>query len=169
MYGQTRIFYTMAKDGLLPRVFATVHPKFRTPWVNTLLVGVLTAVAAGVFDINTLGDVTSVGTLAAFGIVCLTVIWLRSTHPGLTRGFRVPLYPFLPALGIVSCFALIFSVEWRVLVFFFWYTVAAIVMYFVYGMRNSRLGKGEAQLEGPELPEYPEDAAVVDGKPVIRP
>ena len=127
MYGQTRIFYTMARDGLLPKVFSRVHPKFRTPWINTLVVGLAVASAAGFFDINFLGDATSVGTLAAFGIVCLTVIWLRRTHPDIKRGYRVPLYPVLPALGIVSCFALIFSVENRVLIFFGWYIVAAIV------------------------------------------
>ncbi|WP_375394270.1 amino acid permease [uncultured Sphingomonas sp.] len=142
MYGQTRIFYTMARDGLLPRVFATVHQKFKTPWVNTLAVGVITAFAAGFFDINVLGDMTSVGTLAAFAIVCLSVIWLRRTHPEIPRGFKVPLYPVLPALGIVACAALILTVEWRVLVFFFWYTLAAVIMYFVYGMRNSRLYHG---------------------------
>lgn len=158
MYGQTRIFYTMARDGLLPRPFAKVHPKFRTPWINTMLVGLLTAVAAAYFDLNTLGDITSVGTLAAFGIVCLSVIWLRRSHPDIPRGFRVPLYPVLPALGIVACFALIFTVENRVLVFFAWYTVAAIVMYFVYGMHNSRLYKGEPPLDGPDLPEFKEDA-----------
>jgi len=158
MYGQTRIFYTMARDGLLPRVFATVHPKFKTPWINTILVGLITAVAAAFFDINTLGDMTSVGTLAAFGIVCLSVIWLRRTHPNIPRGFRVPLYPVLPALGIVACFALIFTVENRVLVFFGWYTLAAIVMYFVYGMHNSQLHKGQPPLSGPDLPEFREDA-----------
>ena len=93
MYGQTRIFYTMARDGLLPKVFARVHPKFRTPWINTLVVGLAVASAAGFFDINFLGDATSVGTLAAFGIVCFTVIWLRRTHPDIPRGYRVPLYP----------------------------------------------------------------------------
>jgi len=169
MYGQTRIFYTMARDGLLPSVFAKVHPKYLTPWVNTLLVGLLVAIAAGFFDINTLGDMTSVGTLAAFGIVCLTVIWLRTTHPNLPRGFRVPLYPVLPAVGIVSCFALIFTVEARVLVFFGWFMLGAILLYFVYGMHNSRLAKGEPPMAGPELPEYPEDAAQIDGKPVVRP
>ena len=110
MYGQTRIFYTMARDGLLPKFFSRVHPKFRTPWINTLVVGLAVASAAGFFDINFLGDATSVGTLAAFGIVCLTVIWLRRTHPEIPRGYKVPLYPVFPALGIVSCFALIFTV-----------------------------------------------------------
>ena len=145
MYGQTRIFYTMARDGLLPKVFSKVHPKFQTPWVNTILVGLLTASSAAFFDINTLGDMTSVGTLAAFGIVCLSVIWLRTTHPEIPRGFKVPLYPVLPALGIISCFALIFTVENRVLVFFGWYVLAAVILYFVYGMRNSQLQKGLQQ------------------------
>jgi basic amino acid/polyamine antiporter, APA family len=144
MYGQTRIFYTMARDGLLPKVFATVHPKFQTPWVNTILVGLITAIAAAFFDINTLGDMTSVGTLAAFGIVCMAVIWLRRTHPDIPRGFRVPLYPVVPILGIVSCFALIFTVEARVLMFFGWYVLGAIALYFAYGMRNSRLQNGDA-------------------------
>jgi len=159
MYGQTRIFYTMARDGLLPRVFATVHPTFKTPWVNTILVGLLTASAAAFFDINTLGDMTSVGTLAAFAIVCLSVIWLRRTHPDIPRGFRVPLYPVLPALGIVACLALIFTVENRVLVFFGWYSLAAVVLYFVYGMHNSQLHKGQGPLPGRDLPEFREDAA----------
>jgi APA family basic amino acid/polyamine antiporter len=158
MYGQTRIFYTMARDGLLPRVFATIHPKFRTPWVNTILVGLLTAVAAAFFDINTLGDMTSVGTLAAFAIVCLSVIWLRRTHPDIPRGFKVPLYPILPVAGIIACVALIFTVENRVLVFFGWYSLGAIVLYFVYGMHNSQLYKGQGPLSGPELPEFREDA-----------
>lgn len=147
MYGQTRIFYTMARDGLLPKVFATVHPKFQTPWVNTILVGIITAVSAAFFDINTLGDMTSVGTLAAFGMVCISVIWLRTTHPEIPRGFRVPLYPVLPILGIIACFALIFTVETRVLMFFAWYVLAAIVLYFVYGIHNSRLQKGLEQHE----------------------
>ena len=142
MYGQTRIFYTMARDGLLPKVFSVVHPKFKTPWINTILVGLLTAFAAAIFDINTLGDMTSVGTLAAFAMVCLSVIWLRRTHPEIPRGFVVPLYPVLPALGIVACLGLIFSVETRVLMFFAWYSLAAIALYFIYGMRNSRLYLG---------------------------
>src|SRR3954469_9426792 len=170
MYGQTRIFYTMARDGLLPKVFAKVHPKFRTPWINTLVVGLAVACAAGFFDINTLGDMTSVGTLAAFGIVCLTVIWLRRTHPDIPRGYRVPLYPIVPALGIVTCFALIFSVETRVLIFFAWYTGIMIVLYFVYGMRNSVLAKGGQRPEDGEPAYFPEDEPRDEsGKPRLRP
>jgi len=135
-----------------------------------LVVGLLVASAAGFFDINFLGDATSVGTLAAFGIVCLTVIWLRRTHPDIKRGYRVPLYPVLPALGILSCFALIFTVENRVLIFFGWYIVAAIVLYFVYGMHNSQLAKGQAVVADEETPYFPEDAPRDEsGRPVIKP
>jgi APA family basic amino acid/polyamine antiporter len=170
MYGQTRIFYTMARDGLLPKFFSRVHPKLRTPWINTLVVGLAVASAAGFFDINFLGDATSVGTLAAFGIVCLTVIWLRRTHPDIKRGYRVPLYPVLPALGIVSCFALIFTVEARVLIFFGWYVVGAVALYFIYGMHNSELAKGHPVIADEETPYFPEDAPRDEsGRPIIKP
>jgi APA family basic amino acid/polyamine antiporter len=170
MYGQTRIFYTMARDGLLPSVFAKVHSKFRTPAINTIIVGLGVATAAGFFDINFLGDATSVGTLAAFAIVSLTVIWLRRTHPDIPRGYRVPFYPVTPILGIITCIALIFTVETRVLIFFGWYTLVAVILYFVYGMHFSKLAKGEPKLAGPDLPEFPEDAPRdADGNPVVRP
>ncbi|HYN45709.1 MAG TPA: amino acid permease [Allosphingosinicella sp.] len=170
MYGQTRIFYTMARDGLLPRVFSRVHPKFRTPWINTLVVGLAVAIAGGFFDINFLGDATSVGTLAAFAIVCLTVIWLRRTHPEIPRGYRVPFYPVVPALGIASCVWLITSVPWNVLIFFGWYVLGAAVLYFVYGMHNSELAKGHDVMADDETPYFPEDAPLgPDGKPIIRP
>jgi basic amino acid/polyamine antiporter, APA family len=97
-----------------------------------------------------LGDVTSVGTLAAFAIVCISVIWLRQKRPDLERGFKVPLYPILPAFGILSCLALIFTVEDRVLHFFGFFLLGATIMYFVYGMWNSKLAKGE-MIEG-DLP-----------------
>ena len=169
MYAQTRIFYTMARDGLLPSFFARLHPSTRSPWINTLVVGLLVATGAGFFDINTLGDMTSVGTLSAFAIVCLAVIWLRRMQPDLERGFRVPLYPVLPAAGIVACVALIFTVEQRVLIFFAWFVLGSVIMYFVYGMRNSRLGQGRPRMDAPELPEFPEDAPTRGGKPMIRP
>jgi len=158
MYGQTRIFYTMARDGLLPRVFSTVHPKFRTPWVNTLLVGLIVALAGGFFDINSLGDMTSVGTLAAFAVVCLSVIWLRRTHPEIPRGYRVPLYPIVPALGILSCLWLITTVPNYVLLIFAGYTAVMIVLYFLYGMHNSELAKGRAVVADEEMPIFPPDA-----------
>src|SRR3546814_9611819 len=126
MYAQTRIFYTMARDGLLPKVFSHVHPRFHTPAVNTVLVGAVTAIAAGFFDINVLGDMTSVGTLAAFAIVCLSVIYLRRAAPALPRGFNVPLYPVLPVLGTLSFVYLITTVPWNVLQFFLRYMLGGV-------------------------------------------
>ncbi|MES2755327.1 MAG: amino acid permease [Pseudomonadota bacterium] len=155
MYGQTRIFYTMARDGLLPRVFARVHPKFKTPWINTLLVGLITAVAAGFLDINLLGDATSVGTLAAFAIVCLSVIYLRRTAPDLPRGFKVPFYPVTPILGILSCAYLITTVPWSVLFLFLIYLGVGMVFYFFYGIHFSNLQTGRNQDGGPDMGEFP--------------
>lgn len=164
MYAQTRIFYTMARDGLLPKVFSRVHPKFKTPAINTVLVGLITAIAAGFFDINVLGDMTSVGTLAAFAIVCLSVIYLRRAAPDLPRGFTVPFYPVLPVLGIVSCLYLITTVPWNVLQFFVWYLLGGIVLYFAYGMRNSNLQHGEGQDDAPDMGEFP-GPVVEDDRP----
>ncbi len=155
MYAQTRIFYTMARDGLLPKVFSRVHPRFHTPAVNTLLVGAVTAVAAGFLDINFLGDMTSVGTLAAFAVVCLSVIYLRRAAPELPRGFKVPLYPVLPVLGILSCLYLITTVPWEVLQHFVIYMVICTSFYFIYGMRNSNLQHGEWQDDAPDMGEFP--------------
>ncbi|MBX3694946.1 MAG: amino acid permease [Steroidobacteraceae bacterium] len=133
MFGQTRVFYTMSRDGLLPHALARVHPRFKTPWINTLIVGVVVALAAAVFDINTLGDLTSIGTLAAFAIVCLAVMWLRRARPDLPRQFRVPFYPLTPILGILSCLFLITQVEPRVLHFFTWFLAGSVIVYFLYG------------------------------------
>lgn len=155
MYGQTRIFYTMARDGLLPRIFSKVHPKYQTPWINTLLVGLITALAAGFIDINTLGDATSVGTLAAFAIVCLSVIYLRRAAPELPRGFKVPFYPVTPVLGILSCGYLITTVPGNVLLLFLGYLAAGLVVYFVYGIHFSNLQTGRDQDDAPDMGEFP--------------
>ena len=102
MYGQTRIFYTMARDGLLPTVFSRVHPKFRTPWINTLVVGLARRDRRRLLrhQLPRRRRPRSERSPPS-RIVCLTVIWLRRTHPEIPRGYRVPLYPVVPALGIV--------------------------------------------------------------------
>lgn len=155
MYGQTRIFYTMARDGLLPRIFSKVHPKYQTPWVNTLLVGLITAFAAGFLDINLLGDATSVGTLAAFAIVCLSVIYLRRAAPELPRGFKVPFYPVTPILGILACGYLITTVPSHVLLLFLGYLAVGMVIYFFYGIHFSNLQTGKDQDDAPDMGEFP--------------
>ena len=102
-YAQTRVFYQMARDGLLPHLFAHVHDRFRTPARGTILLGAVIAVGASVLPLRVLGDLVSLGTALAFAIVCVSVIYLRRHNPDLPRPFRVPAYPLVPILGIVLC------------------------------------------------------------------
>jgi APA family basic amino acid/polyamine antiporter len=144
LYGQTRIFYTMSRDGLIPPVFAQVHPKFKTPWINTLIVGLLACGFAGFMGLDELANLTNIGTLLAFAIVCLTVIYLRFARPDMRRPFKTPLFPFTPALGALMCFFLLMSLMARESTrnFFLVYLAGGILLYFLYGMWNSKLGKG---------------------------
>jgi APA family basic amino acid/polyamine antiporter len=144
LYGQTRIFYTMSRDGLLPRALATVHEKFRTPWINTLIVGAVAIGAAGFLSLDTLGDLTNVGSLAAFALVCITVIYLRITEPDLVRPFRTPLFPLVPILGALMCVVLLMSLMATPTTrhFFLIYLAGGIIIYFLYGIRMSALGRG---------------------------
>ena len=158
LYGQTRIFYTMSHDGLLPSQLAAVHKRFKTPWINTIIVGLVAAFSAGFLSIDTLSEVTNVGTLAAFTIVCGTVIYLRVTHPKMARPFRTPLYPVVPILGALMCIVLLMSlmgVE-KTRNFFIVYMAVGFLIYFVYGLWNSKLGRGIATppdvLAGMEAP-----------------
>ncbi|MBA3050141.1 MAG: amino acid permease [Alphaproteobacteria bacterium] len=152
-YGQTRIFYTMARDGLLPRVFAIIHPKFRTPWIGTILLGVVIAIAASFLPISILGDLVSLGTAVAFSIVCLSVIFLRIKHPEMERPFRVPGGIFTAVLGILSCLALAGFNFWPMiqhamdgnplpLMILGGYAAVGAVVYIIYGFWNSKLAKG---------------------------
>jgi basic amino acid/polyamine antiporter, APA family len=105
-YAQTRVFYQMAKDGLLPSLFSRINATFKTPAAGTILLGVVIAVAAAVLPLSVLGDMVSLGTALAFAIVCISVMYLRGAHPDLARPFKVPLYPLTPILGIFFCVAL---------------------------------------------------------------
>jgi APA family basic amino acid/polyamine antiporter len=145
MLGQPRIFYTMAKDGLLPAVFSAVHPRFRTPWVAQLLTGLLAMLIAGLFPIGLLGELVSIGTLLAFVIVCAGVLVLRFTDPQIHRPFRTPLVLVVAPLGILFCGWLMYGLPrdtWaRLLV---WMAIG-LVIYFSYGRRRSTLAKAQAQ------------------------
>lgn len=145
MYGQTRVFYTMSRDGLLPSALASVHKTFRTPWINTIIVGIAAMLAAGFLSLDALSDLTNVGSLAAFALVCITVIYLRSTHKEMPRPFRTPLYPAVPILGAIMCVILLMSLMAGQVTrnFFLGYLVVGIVIYFLYGIRASKLGRGE--------------------------
>jgi APA family basic amino acid/polyamine antiporter len=146
LYGQTRIFYTMSKDGLLPKVLACVHKRFRTPWINTLIVGFAAMCAAGFMSLDTLGDLTNVGSLAAFALVCITVIYLRISEPSLLRPFKTPFYPLTPVLGACMCLLLLMSLMATptTRTFFLAYLVGGVVIYFIYGIRMSVLARGIA-------------------------
>jgi APA family basic amino acid/polyamine antiporter len=139
LMGQPRIFYSMSKDGLLPPVFSKVHPKFRTPYVSTLLTGSVAMVLAGILPISILGELVSIGTLLAFVIVCLSILVLRRTNPGLKRPFRTPFVPVIPILGAVICFVQMAALPldtWLRLII--WMGIGFII-YFTYGIRKSKL------------------------------
>lgn len=146
-YGQTRIFYSMARDGLLPSFFGTVHKKFKTPWINTLIVGALAGSGAAFMSLDNLADLTNVGTLAAFMIVCMTVLYMRVAHPGLKRPFKAPLGPVTPVLGTVMCFILLMSLMTNPHTrgFFSTYLVGGVVLYFLFGYWNSNIGKANGK------------------------
>lgn len=109
LYGQTRIFYIMSADGLLPPSFSKIHPRFKTPYINTIVIGAIVAIAAGMTPISLLGDLVSLGTLLAFIIVCFSVYYLRKKQPDLVRPFRTPWVPVVPFLGILTCGYLIIT------------------------------------------------------------
>jgi len=144
LYGQTRIFYTMSKDGLLPASLALVHKKFKTPWVNTIIVGIAASCAAGFMSLDALSDLSNVGSLTAFAIVCVTVFYLRVSNPGLVRPFRTPLFPITPILGAIMCLVLLMSLMAGAATrnFFLIYLAVGIVIYFAYGIWNSKLARG---------------------------
>jgi APA family basic amino acid/polyamine antiporter len=140
MLSQARIFFAMARDGLLPQgFFGAVHERFRTPWKSTILTGVFVAVMGALLPLRILAELVNIGTLLAFVIVCAAVLIIRRTHPDVHRPFKAPLGPVVPILGIVCCLLLMFSLPVEN-----WYRLAAwlilgLVVYFAYGRRHSTL------------------------------
>ncbi len=139
LMSQPRIFYSMAKDGLLPPLFSKVHPKFQTPYRGTIVVGIFAAILAGLLPISFLGDLVSMGTLLAFATVSAGVLVLRRTRPDLPRPFRVPVPMLVCPLGVIFCLYLFwqpFEENWRVML---GWTILGFLIYFGYGYRHSRL------------------------------
>ncbi|MCM8797607.1 MAG: amino acid permease, partial [Candidatus Omnitrophica bacterium] len=137
MLGQPRIFYSMARDGLLPKWFASVHPRFRTPHITTILTGILAAFFAGLFPIGILGELVSIGTLFAFVIVSVSVLVLRYTRPDIPRAFKTPLVPLVPILGAAISLIQMLSLPrdtWLRLVI--WLAIGLLI-YLSYGYRHS--------------------------------
>lgn len=146
-YGQTRIFYSMARDGLLPPFFSTVHKKFKTPWINTLIVGAFAGAGAAFMSLDALSELTNVGTLAAFMIVCLTVLYMRVAAPNLKRPFKAPLGPVTPILGGALCLLLLMTLMTNPHTrdFFVRYIVIGLAVYFIYGFWSSKIGKSNGK------------------------
>jgi len=137
--GQPRIFFSMARDGLLPPSFAKVHPRFRTPYVTTILTGVVVAVCAMFTSIDEMVDLTNIGTLFAFILVCIGILILRKRDPGRYRAFRTPWVPLIPLLGVIACLYLMLGLPWITWIRFGLWLAVGLVVYYGYGYRKSGL------------------------------
>jgi APA family basic amino acid/polyamine antiporter len=141
LLGQSRIFFIMAKDGLLPTFFSKIHPKFHTPWLSNLIIMIFVGVFAAFAPLQLVGHMTSMGTLLAFCLVCLSVLIMRKTRPDLTRPFRTPFVPAIPVLGMLSCLILMLSLGWFLWLQLIIWLMIGICFYFAYGRKNSHLTK----------------------------
>ena len=141
LLGQSRVFYSMSKDGLLPSSLGKIHPKFKTPYIANLVILVLVGFFAAFIPGDVVGDMTSIGTLFAFILVCLAVIILRKTDPDLPRKFKTPFVPLFPILGIIVCSAMIFGLGWTNWLRLIIWLILGFIIYFGYSMKNSKLNK----------------------------
>lgn len=137
LLGQSRVFYSMSRDGLLPKLFSDIHPKFRTPWRSTILFMFLTGIFAAFAPIQALGEMTSIGTLFAFVLVCGGIIVMRRTHPSLHRPFRTPFVPVVPILGILFNLVLMYFLGWSNWARLILWMLLGLIIYFAYGRKHS--------------------------------
>jgi APA family basic amino acid/polyamine antiporter len=142
LLGQSRVFYSMSRDGLLPSWVGKVHPRFRTPYLTQIFVGIFAAFFTGVFPIQLLGELVNIGTLLAFVLVCGGIIILRRTRPDLDRPFRTPWVPVVPILGVLSCFGLMLTLPPDTWIRLVVWMLIGLVIYFMYGRRHSTLQTG---------------------------
>jgi len=139
LLGQSRVFYSMSRDGLLPKLFSDIHPKFRTPWRCNLVFMVFVSLFSGFVPLSSLGDMTSIGTLLAFVIVCGGVMIMRKTNPNLPRPYRTPLVPLVPILGIVVCFAMMAALDVLTWIRLVVWLAIGLAVYFFYSRSHSHL------------------------------
>ena len=143
LMGQPRIFYSIAKDGLLPPVFAKVHPKYKTPYISQILTAVVAMILAGVLPIRILGELVSIGTLLAFAIVCISIIILRKTKPEIHRSFKTPWVPLIPVLGALICLIQMFALPLDTWIRLIIWMILGFVIYFFYGKKRSVLHRSQ--------------------------
>jgi APA family basic amino acid/polyamine antiporter len=139
LMGQSRVFFSMSNDGLIPKVFNELHPKFKTPyksnWILFLFVGAFAAFVPG----HVAGDLTSFGTLLAFVLVCVGIMVLRNTNPEIKRPFKTPMVPLVPILGILVCTFMIISLDHTTQIVALFWMIIGLVIYFTYGFKHSKI------------------------------
>ena len=153
LMSQPRIFFAMSRDGLLPQGISKVHPRYGTPYITTIITCVIVAIVAGVTQIQTVGEMTSIGTLFAFAIVCGAVLILRVSRPEVHRPFRVPFGPVFPVLGILSCVYLMLNLPILTWVRFLVWLDLGMLIYWFYGRTHSPLVNAEEAAAPVGVPE----------------
>ncbi|MEY4966818.1 MAG: hypothetical protein RL274_2401 [Pseudomonadota bacterium] len=138
LLGQSRIFYAMSRDGMLPQIFCKVHPNFRTPYLSTILIGIVAALLSAFLPENLLIELVAIGTLAAFVLVCFSVIILRKTHPNVPRPFRTPWVPIVPIGGMLVCFGMMAGLPLDTWIRFVVWGLLGLVVYFFYARKHAR-------------------------------
>jgi APA family basic amino acid/polyamine antiporter len=145
LMGQSRVFFTMSKDGLVPKVFSDVHPKFGTPYKSNILFAVFVSLFAAFVPVNIVGEMVSIGTLFAFILVCIGIIVMRRTNPDTPRPFRAPWVPFTPIAGIVVCLSMMVSLPLDTWLRLAIWMILGVIIYYAYGKKHSVVRKNYAE------------------------
>ena len=145
LLGQSRVFFSMSKDGLLPKIFSDLHPKFNTPFKSNIVLCIFICLFAGLVPISIVGEMTSIGTLLAFVMVCLGIIILRKQQPDIERPFKTPFVPLVPILGILTCVLMMVSLPFDTWLRLIVWLAIGFVIYFFYGKKNSKLRREQEE------------------------
>ena len=151
MFGQTRIFFVMSRDGLLPEALSRIHPKYKTPHVVTIITGIFVAIFAALFPVGALADISNSGTLFAFAMVASAVFVLRRKDPDRRRPFRTPAIGLVAPVAVIGCLYLFFSLSGYTLTLFVAWALIGLAVYFLYSRRHSHLGRGLVEVHEPEI------------------
>ena len=165
MFGQTRIFFVMSRDGLLPERLSRIHPKYKTPHVVTIITGIAVAIFAALFPVGALADISNSGTLFAFAMVAIAVLVLRKTDPSRHRPFRTPAVAFVAPLAVLGCIYLFFSLSGYTLALFAGWAVIGLVVYFTYSRHHSHLGRGHVEVHEDDAGIPPQPVPPLPGAP----